>query len=84
LARFQIKCFEHEAVVFDAESGDTHYLPQLVYALYLTSRDRPGLSTEHLRAAVASGFEYGSEAEFGRLFDDAMRSLHKIGLLQTA
>jgi PqqD family protein of HPr-rel-A system len=81
-ARFQIKVYGLEAVVFDTASGDTHYLSPLAYALYLTSHDQPRLNAGEIESAVAIHFDYELDPGFHLLTEDAMTSLHKIGLLQ--
>jgi PqqD family protein of HPr-rel-A system len=83
MARFQIKCFEHEAVVFDTASGDTHYLTPLAHALYMTSRDQPGKNLSEMTTALALSFEVEPDMHFGQLIDHAMASLQQIGLLET-
>ncbi|MEQ1592753.1 MAG: HPr-rel-A system PqqD family peptide chaperone [Thiobacillaceae bacterium] len=83
MARFQIKCFDHEAVVFDTASGDTHYLAPLAHALYTTSRDQPGISPHEMTTILAGLFETEPDSHFSQLTSQAMSSLQSIGLLET-
>lgn len=83
MARFQIKCFEDEAVVFDSASGDTHYLTPLAHALYMTSRDQPGMSPHEITMTLAFLFEAEPDSHFRQLTDQAMASLQQTGLLET-
>lgn len=83
MARFQIKCFEHEAVVFDTASGDTHYLTPLAHALYTTSRDQPGINTCEMTTTLSFLFEVEPDTHFEQMIGETMSSLQHIGLLET-
>lgn len=83
MSRFQIKLFEEEAVVFDAASGDTHYLSPLVYTLYTIRRVEPKMALSDLPSRLALIFDVEVDAHFKQLTDDAITSLQQIGLLNT-
>lgn len=83
MSRFQIKSFEEEAVVFDAASGDTHYLSPLVYALYTIRRVEPTMALNDMPARLARLFDVEADTHFKQLTDDAIASLQQIGLLNT-
>jgi len=84
LPRFQIKNYGDEAVIFDAASGDTHYLKPLTLALYQTCRDHPGFTSAELAAALAARLNVMNTPQFMELADDTLNSLRKIGLLESA
>lgn len=81
MVRFHIKNFDQEAVVFDTASGDTHYLSPLAYAIYTTSLKQPGLSAQDIHFQLQTSFEV--ETDFEQLTDEALLSLHRIGLLDS-
>lgn len=81
--RFQIKCFEQEAVVFDTASGDTHYLSPLAYAIYTTSRNQPGMSAQDIHIQLQTSFEVEADSSFEQLANEALYSLRQIGLLDS-
>lgn len=80
--RFQIKQFGAEAVVYDTASGDTHYLNPLALALYQTCDKNPGLLPADLVQTLAHGQPDANPPDFFRQADEALASLHRIGLLQ--
>lgn len=84
VARFQIKSFETEAVVFDAASGDTHYLSPLAFKLLTTSQAQPGMTYQDIPVALASALNVEPDAYFTQLADEAICSLQRIGLLGQA
>lgn len=79
MARFLIKSFDAEAVVFDAASGDTHYLSPLAYALL--SHTQSGLVFQDIPAALARAMEVEHDLEFDQRASEAIDSLQRIGLL---
>ena len=79
-----LKSWGDEAVVYDAASGDTHYLKPLTLALYHICLDRPGLTSTELAAALAARLDVAPSPQFQMLTEDALASLRKTGLLQTA
>lgn len=81
MTRFQIKCFEQEAVVFDTASGDTHYLSPLAYAIYTTSVGQPGMSAQDIHIKLKRSFEVDSS--FEQLADEALFGLRQIGLMDS-
>jgi PqqD family protein of HPr-rel-A system len=83
MARFQIKCFEDEAVIFDTASGDTHYLKPLTLALYQTSHESPVLTSAGIAQALAQRLSVAVTPQFSLLADEALTSLRQIGLLET-
>ena len=84
MPRFQIKNYGDEAVIFDAASGDTHYLKPLTLALYQTCRDHPGFTSAELAAALAARLNVMNTPQFMELADDTLNSLRKTGLLESA
>lgn len=84
MARFLIKTFEAEAVVFDAASGDTHYLSPLAYSLLNTSQAQPGIAYQDLPEALALTLNLEPDSAFRQLTDEAISSLQRIGLLARA
>ena len=79
-----LKSWGDEAVVYDAASGDTHYLKPLTLALYQTCRDHPGFTSAELAAALATRLNVTNTPKFMELADDTLNSLRKIGLLESA
>lgn len=79
-----LKSWGDEAVVYDAASGDTHYLKPLTLALYQTCRDHPGFTSAELAAALATRLNVTITPKFMELADDTLDSLRKIGLLESA
>ena len=79
-----LKIWGDEAVVYDAASGDTHYLKPLTLALYQICRDHPEYTSTELAAALAAHFAVTATPQLQELADDAFHSLHKIGLLESA
>ena len=79
-----LKSWGDEAVVYDAASGDTHYLKPLTLALYQTCRDHPGFTSAELAASLATRLNVTITPKFMELADDTLDSLRKIGLLESA
>ena len=79
MVRFQIKCFEQEAVVFDTASGDTHYLSPIAYEIYTTSLEQPGMSAQDIYIQLKRTFEVDSS--FQQRADEALSGLYQIGLM---
>lgn len=84
MARFLIKTFEAEAVVFDAASGDTHYLSPLAFSLLNTSQAQLGIAYQDIPEALALTLNVKSDSSFKELTDEAIASLQRIGLLAQA
>jgi len=82
LARFQIKIFDSEAVVFDTDSGDTHYLPPLALALLQTYREHSRPSHDDILRVLTERlvFEPGlpPKAQVNQTLDE-LRKLELIG-----
>ena len=83
MARFQIKFFEPEAVVFDTASGDTHFLAPFTVVLFRMIQDNPGMTADKMYASLASRLSLGISPEFTHQTDEALASLRQIGLLET-
>lgn len=79
-----LKSWGDEAVVYDAASGDTHYLKPLTLALYQTCRDHPGFTSAELAAALATRLNVTNTPQLMELTGDTLNSLRKIGLLESA
>ena len=83
MARFQIKPFESEAVVFDTASGDTHFLAPLTLELFQIVQDNPGITADEMDAALASHLSLSLSPHLTQLTEDALANLRRIGLLET-
>jgi len=83
LARFQIKSFEQEAVVFDTASGDTHYLAPFNVVLFQLVQSNPGMTLDEMHVGLASRLSLGVGPELAHQTDQALASLRLIGLLET-
>lgn len=83
MTRFQIKSFEAEAVVYDLESGDTHYLKPLTFALYQAHRAAPSLSRSEVIENLRLRVGIRANSTFSTLAEDAWDSLQRIGLLNS-
>ncbi|MHB8916127.1 MAG: HPr-rel-A system PqqD family peptide chaperone [Thiobacillus sp.] len=82
MARFLIKPFDAEAVVFDSASGDTHYLSPLACQLLITSQTPSSFTYQEISKALALEIEPGGEME--SRIDEAIQRLQHIGLLGQA
>jgi PqqD family protein of HPr-rel-A system len=78
-----LKSWGDEAVVFDAASGDTHYLKPLTFALYQTCREHPGFTAAQLATTLAQRLNVADTPQFHELADEVFAQLHQIGLLQS-
>ena len=78
-----LKSWGDEAVVFDAASGDTHYLKPLTFALYQTCREHPGFTATQLATTLAQRLNVADTPQFHELADEVFSQLHQIGLLQS-
>jgi PqqD family protein of HPr-rel-A system len=78
-----LKSWGDEAVVYDAASGDTHYLKPLTLALYQECRNHPGYTATDLAAALAERLGVTVTPHFVELTDETLASLRKIGLLES-
>lgn len=79
--RFQFKQFSSEAVVYDSESGDTHYLTPLALALLQITREDPRPSHDDILRALTerSLFDAGLPPQIQ--VDQTLNGLRKIGLV---
>ena len=78
-----LKSWGDEAVVFDAASGDTHYLKPLTFALYQTCREHLGFTAAQLATTLAQRLNVADTPQFHELADEVFGQLHQIGLLQS-
>jgi PqqD family protein of HPr-rel-A system len=78
-----LKCWGDEAVVYDGESGDTHYLKPLTLALYQTCREHPQSTPDAIATALARRLDVHDTPHFRELVGDVLTELEKIGLLET-
>ncbi len=83
MARFQIKSFEQEAVVFDTASGDTHYLAPFNVVLFQLVQRNPGMTLDEMHEALASQLSLEPGPDLHHQTDRALASLRRIGLLET-
>jgi PqqD family protein of HPr-rel-A system len=79
-----LKSWGDEAVIYDTASGDTHYLKPFTLALYRACHDHPGLGTVKLAATLAARLGVENTPQFHERIEDALASLDKIGLLESA
>lgn len=79
-----LKSWGDELVIYDAASGDTHYLKPLTLALYQICRDHPGFTSVELAAALAALLNVPNTPQLMELTDDTLNSLRKTGLLESA
>ena len=79
--RFQLKQYDSEAVIFDAASGDTHYLAPLALTIFQLCSEYPGLQRNDLRILLER-HEMGSELLQDGPFDETFDGLRKIGLIR--
>lgn len=79
-----LKIWGDEAVVYDTASGDTHYLNPLTLALYQICREPAGCPATDLAAALAAHFGAVATPQLQELAEEALHSLRKIGLLESA
>ncbi|KAB2325453.1 MAG: hypothetical protein ABS91_01575 [Thiobacillus sp. SCN 64-35] len=78
-----LKCWGDEAVVYDGESGDTHYLKPLTLALYQTCREHPQSTPDAIAIALARRLDVHDTPQFRELVEDVLAELEKIGLLES-
>lgn len=79
-----LKRWGDEAVIYDAASGDTHYLKPITLALYHICREHPGLTATEIAAALAARLGVADTPQLRELADETLDSLRKIGLLASA
>lgn len=77
-----LKIWGDEAVVYDVESGDTHFLKPLTLALYQTCRAHPGSTSEDAARRLAERLGVNLTPSFSRQVDEALVSLTRARLLQ--
>jgi PqqD family protein of HPr-rel-A system len=82
LARFQIKSFGDEAVVFDTASGDTHLLAPFTLLLFELIQSNPGMSAHEVESALQTRFSLSSSESLASLTQESLSSLHRLGLLE--
>ena len=79
-----LKSWGDGGVVYDAASGDTHYLKPLTLALYQICRDRPGLTSAELATELATRLNVAQSLQLRELTEETLASLRKTGLLESA
>lgn len=79
-----LKKWGDEAVVYDAASGDTHYLKPLTLALYQICRDHPGYTATGIAAELATRLGVTDTPQLRELTEETLASLRKISLLESA
>jgi len=79
--RFQLKRFGSEAVVYDSESGDTHYLPPLALALLEIYRAHPAPSHDDILSTLTERSLFDSELSPKTQLDETLNGLRRIGLV---
>ena len=83
MARFRIKSFGDEAVVFDTASGDTHFLAPFTLTLFQLVQNNPGLPAHELEAVLMSEIELPGSMHLSALTQESLASLRQLGLLET-
>jgi PqqD family protein of HPr-rel-A system len=79
--RFQLKQFGSEAVVYDSESGDTHYLPPLALALLQIYREHPRPSHDDILRTLTEHALFDSGLPPKTQVDETLSGLRRIGLV---
>ena len=79
-----LKNWGDEAVIYDAASGDTHYLKPLTLALYQICRDHPGYTATEIAAELAMRLSVVNTPQLRELTEETLSSLRKISLLEPA
>ena len=79
-----LKNWGDEAVVYDAASGDTHYLKPLTLALYQICRDHPGYTSAEIAAELATRLSMANTPQLRELTEETLSGLRKISLLEPA
>jgi len=83
LDRFQIKSFGAEAIVYDAASGDTHYLKPLTFAVFKACCEIPSLERRQVIENLGRRLDMPAGSTYATLAEEALKSLQRIGLLDT-
>ena len=79
-----LKNWGDEAVVYDAASGDTHYLKPLTLALYQICRDHSGYTSTEIATELAARLRVANTPQLHELTEETLNSLRKVGLLESA
>lgn len=79
--RFSLVTFDDEAVVFDAASGDTHYLPPLSLALLRLMQADPALDPVALRERLSASYDIDPAMALDSSIQDALGRLRATGIL---
>jgi PqqD family protein of HPr-rel-A system len=82
LARFQIKSFDNEAVVFDTASGDTHLLAPFTLSLFELIQSNPGMLAHEIESALLTRFSLPNNADLTSLTQESLSNLRRLGLLE--
>lgn len=83
MARFQLRSFDNEAVVFDTASGNTHLLAPFTLALFELIQSRPGMMAHEIEPALSSRLDLPGSEHLTSLTRESLASLRKLGLLET-
>jgi PqqD family protein of HPr-rel-A system len=81
LARFLVKSFDPEAVVFDNASGDTHALSPLALTLYSICLEHPGIASAAIIPLVAARLDIPPDPALITQTQDTLTHLRRIGLI---
>lgn len=81
MARFLIKSFEPEAVVFDTASGDTHYLSPLAQTIHSICREHPGIAPIKILPVIAERFDISPDPLLYAKIQDVLIYLRRIELI---
>lgn len=81
LARFLVKPFGPEAVVFDTASGDTHYLSPLAQAIYSICLEHPGIAPVEILPLVARRLDIPPDPHLYTQIQDVLTHLRRIDLV---
>ncbi len=79
--RFQLKEYASEAVAYDTESGDTHYLAPLAFSLYQLFREHPGLPRKAAGQLLARRHGIEPDPSLDAEIDETLEGLVRIGLI---
>jgi PqqD family protein of HPr-rel-A system len=80
--RFQLKRYASEAVIFDAASGDTHYLAPLALTLFELFHAHPGLARDEARRLLVQRHGLEPDASADTVIDETLDGLCRTGLIR--
>lgn len=82
--RFSLVSFDDEAVVFDAASGDTHYLSPLSFAILGILQSRPTLDAAGVERQLADIYDIDPAMPLTASVEDALERMRSTGILPDA